>query len=353
MLYRTTQPIGVQGVVKCEPPSLGQFMRRRDLIALLGGGVASAWPLGGARAQRPTMPVVGFMHATSAATSQDLVAGFVQGLGQSGYVVGKNVAVEYRWANGQYDQLPALAADLVGRNVAAIAVITPVAARAVKKATTSIPIVFGIGSDPVKEGLVANLNRPGGNITGVTFFANLLDAKRAELLHQLAPDAHVVAVLLNPGNTNFELEQKEAGEALQALGLQPLMLQARDDAGIDAAFASLIEQHAAALFVSGDAVFGARRQKLADLALSHGIPTSFYNREQALVGGLMSYGASIPDTARQVGTYVGRILKGEKPGDLPVQQPTKFEFVINLKTAKALGLTVPPSILLLADEVIE
>lgn len=184
-------------------------MRRRDLIALLGGGVASAWPLGGARAQRPTMPVVGFMHATSAATSQDLVAGFVQGLGQSGYVVGKNVAVEYRWANGQYDQLPALAADLVGRNVAAIAVITPVAARAVKKATTSIPIVFGIGSDPVKEGLVANLNRPGGNITGVTFFANLLDAKRAELLHQLAPDAHVVAVLLNPGNTNFELEQKK------------------------------------------------------------------------------------------------------------------------------------------------
>ena len=328
-------------------------MRRREFIALLGGGVASAWPLGGARAQRPTMPVVGFMHAVSAASSQPLVAGFVQGLGQSGYVVGKNVAVEYRWANGQYDQLPALAADLVGRNVAAIAVITPVAARAVKKATTSIPIVFGIGSDPVKDGLVANLNRPGGNITGATFFANLLDAKRAELLHQLAPDARVVAVLLNPGNANFELEQKEAGEALQALGLQPLMLQARDDAGIDAAFASLIEQHAAALFVSGDAVFGARRQKLADLALSHGIPTSFYNREQALVGGLMSYGASIPDTARQVGTYVGRILKGEKPGDLPVQQPTKFEFVINVKTAKALGLTVPPSILLLADEVIE
>jgi putative ABC transport system substrate-binding protein len=299
------------------------------------------------------MPVVGFMHAISAASSQDLVAGFVQGLGQSGYVVGKNVAVEYRWANGQYDQLPALAADLVGRNVAAIAVITPVAARAVKKATTSIPIVFGIGSDPVKDGLVANLNRPGGNITGAAFFANLLDAKRAELLHQLAPDAHVVAVLLNPGNANFELEQKEVGEALQALGLQPLMLQARDDAGIDAAFASLIEQHAAALFVSGDAFFGGRRQKLADLALSHGIPTSFAYREQALVGGLMSYGASVPDTARQVGTYVGRILKGEKPGDLPVQQPTKFEFVINLKTAKALGLTVPPSILLLADEVIE
>jgi putative ABC transport system substrate-binding protein len=326
-------------------------MRRRDFIK--GIVALAATPSLAARAQRAPMPVVGFMHALSEASSQRLVAGFVQGLGQSGYVVGKNVAVEYRWANGQYDQLPALAANLAGRNVAAIAVITPVAARAVKKATTSIPIVFAIGSDPVKDGLVANLNRPGGNITGATFFANLLDAKRAELLHQLAPDAHVVAVLLNPGNANFELEQKEAGEALQALGLQPLMLQARDDAGIDAAFASLIEQHAAALFVSGDAVFGDRRQKLADLALSHGIPTSFYNREQTLVGGLMSYGASIPDTVRQVGTYVGRILKGEKPGDLPVQQPTKFEFVINLKTAKALGLTVPPSILLLADEVIE
>jgi ABC-type uncharacterized transport system substrate-binding protein len=326
-------------------------MRRRDFIK--GIVALAATPSLAARAQRATMPVVGFMHAVSAASSQDLVARFVQGLGQSGYVVGKNVAVEYRWANGQYDQLPALAADLVGRNVAAIAVITPVAARAVKKATTSIPIVFGIGSDPVKDGLVANLNRPGGNITGATFFANLLDAKRAELLHQLAPDAHVVAVLLNPGNANFELEQKEAGEALQALGLQPLMLQARDDAGIDAAFASLIEQHAAALLVSGDAFFGGRRQKLAELALRHNIPTSCPYREQAVAGCLMSYGANPSDTVRQLGTYVGRILKGEKPGDLPVQQPIKFEFVINLKTAKALGLTVPPSILLLADEVIE
>ena len=326
-------------------------MRRRDFIALFGG--AAAWPLA-AQAQQPaTMPVVGFMHGASAATNQHLVAGFLQGLGETGYVVEKNVAVEYRWANGHYDQLPALAADLVDRHVAAIAATTPVAALAAKKATTSTPIVFGIGGNPVKDGLVANLNRPGGNVTGATFFSNLLDAKRAELLHQLIPDAHVVAVLLNPGNLNFELEQKETAEALQALDLQPLMLQARDDAGIDAAFASLIEQHATALVVSGDAVFSDRRQKLADLALSHGIPTSFVNREEALAGGLMSYGANIPDTLRQVGTYVGRILKGEKPGDLPIQQPTKFEFVVNMKTAKTLGLTVPSSMQLLADEVIE
>lgn len=326
-------------------------MRRREFIKLIGS-TAAAWPLA-ARAQQATMPVVGFMHGTSAASNEHSVASFVQGLAQTGFIVGTNVAVEYRWANGQYERLPALAADLVGRHVATIAAVTPVAARAVKNATTSIPIVFGIGSDPVKDGLVANLNRPGGNVTGATFFANLLDAKRAELLHQLAPNARLVAVLLNPGNANFEREQKDTGEALETLGLQPLMLQARDDAGIDAAFASLVERHAAALVVSGDAVFGNRRQKIADLALNHAIPTSFAYREAALAGGLMSYGASVPDTLRQVGSYVGRILKGEKPGDLPVQQPTKFEFVINIKTAKALGIAVPPSIQLLADEVIE
>ena len=326
-------------------------MRRRGFITLLGAA-AAAWPVA-VRAQQPTMPTVGFLHGASEATNQHLVAGFLQGLAQTGFVAEKNVAVEYRWASGQYDQLPALAADLVGRHVAAIAVVTPVAARAVKNATTSIPIVFGIGGDPIKDGLVANLNHPGGNVTGATFFANLLDAKRAELLHQLAPSAHLVAVLLNPGNANVEREEKETGEALRALGLQPLMLQARDDAGIDAAFGSLIEQHAAALFVSGDAIFSDRRQKIADLALKHAIPTSFVNREQALAGGLMSYGANIPDTLRQVGTYVGRILKGEKPGDLPVQQPIKFEFVINMNTAKALGIIVPSSIQLLADEVIE
>jgi putative tryptophan/tyrosine transport system substrate-binding protein len=326
-------------------------MRRRDFIKGIAG-LATASPLA-ARAQQATMPVVGFMHGVSAATNQHLVAGFVQGLGQTGYVVGKNVAVEYRWANGQYDQLPVLAADLVDRHVATIAAITPGAALAAKKATTSIPVVFGIGSDPVKNGLVANLNRPSGNITGATFFTNLLDAKRAELLHQLIPDARVVAVLLNPDNVNLELEQKETSEALRALGLQPLLLQARDDAGIDAAFASLTEQHVAALVVSGDAFFSDRRKKIADLASSRAILTSFANREAALAGGLMSYGANIPDTLRQVGIYVGRILKGEKPGDLPVQQPTKFELVINMKTAKALGIAVPSSMQLLADEVIE
>jgi putative ABC transport system substrate-binding protein len=278
---------------------------------------------------------------------------FAQGMSQTGYVEGRNVAVEYRWANGQYDQLPAIAAELVRRQVAVIGVVSPVGALAAKQATTSIPIVFALGSDPVKDGLVASLNRPGGNITGATFFANLLDSKRLGLLHQFVPDANVIAALLNPKNANFELEKNETQEAARTLGLELVLLQASTEREIDDSFMTLTQQHAATLFVAGDAFLGGHAEQIAKLAVRNGIPTSFGLREQAAAGGLMSYGASITEAVRQAGNYVGRILKGEKPADLPVQQPTKFEFVINLKTAKALGLTIPQSMLLLADEVIE
>jgi ABC-type uncharacterized transport system substrate-binding protein len=325
-------------------------MKRRDFITLLGG--AAAWPIG-ARAQQSTVPVVGFLHGGSQQGQEHTTAAFEQGLGETGYVVGKNVTVEYRWAEGQYDRLPELAANLVRRQVAVIATATPVAALATKEATKSIPIVFALGSDPVKDGLVASLNRPGGNITGATFFNNLLVAKRMELLHQLVPNAKIVGVLLNPKNANVELETNDSQTAARALGVELVLLRATDEPGIDKAFASLVEQRAAALLVSGDVLFTTRREQIADLALRYAVPMSVANREQVLAGGLVSYGANRTDTFRQTGNYVGRILKGEKPSDLPVQQPTKFEFVINMKTAKTLGLTVPNSMQLLADEVIE
>jgi putative tryptophan/tyrosine transport system substrate-binding protein len=327
-------------------------MKRREFIALLGGAV-TAWPIA-ARAQQPAAgPVVGFMHGGSQQGLKDEVVAFEQGLRETGYVPGKNVTVEYRWAEGRYDRLPELAANLVRRQVAVIATATPVAALATKEATKSIPIVFALGSDPVKDGLVASLNRPGGNITGATFFNNLLVAKRMELLHQLVPNAKIVGVLLNPKNANVELETNDSQTAARALGVELVLLRATDEPGIDKAFASLVEQRAAALLVSGDVLFTTRREQIADLALRYAVPTSVPNREQVLAGGLMSYGANRTDTFRQTGNYVGRILKGEKPSDLPVQQPTKFEFVINMKTAKTLGLTVPNSMQLLADEVIE
>jgi putative ABC transport system substrate-binding protein len=324
---------------------------RRQFISALGG-MAVAWPLA-ARAQQPAMPVIGYLSGASLKGQTATTAAFRQGLGETGFLEDRNVAIEYRWANGQYDQLPAFAADLVHRQVAAIAAITPVAALAAKKATTSIPIVFSLGSDPVRDGLVASLNRPGGNITGATFFANLLAAKRLELLHQLVPNAGVVAMLLNPKNSNVELEKNETQKAAQVLGLQLVFLQASTDREIDGAFANLAQQRAGAILFSGDVLFGDRREQIAELAARYAIPTCFPNRVQAVVGGLMSYGARNTDTFRQAGNYVGRILKGEKPADLPIQQPTKFEFVINMKTAEALGLTIPQSMLLLADEVIE
>jgi ABC-type uncharacterized transport system substrate-binding protein len=326
-------------------------MRRREFIRLFGSTVV-AWPLA-ARAQQPAMPVIGFLHAASLEGQADATAAFRQGLDETGYVEGRNVAIEYRWANGQYNQLPAFAADLVRRQVAVIAAGATAAALAVKQATTSIPIVFILGSDPVRDGLVASLNRPGGNITGATIFTNLLAAKRLELLHQLVPNANIIAVLLNPKNAIIELEKNEMQEAARALGLQLVILQASTGHEIDGSFANLVQQRAGALLVGGDVLFNDRREQIAELAARHAVPTSCADRQEVVAGGLMSYSASIIDTFHQAGKYVGRILKGEKPADLPVQQPTKFEFVINMKTAKALGLTVPNSLQLLADEVIE
>jgi putative ABC transport system substrate-binding protein len=325
-------------------------MRRREFITLIGA--VGAWPLA-ARAQQQVMPTIGFLDGGSQATTLSVVAAFKQGLLDTGYVEGKNVLIEFRWANAQYDQLPALAADLVRHQVAVIATDTPVAALAAKQATTSIPIVFGLGSDPVRDGLVASLNRLGGNITGATFFSNLLSAKRLDLFHRLVPNANVIAVLLNPKNANVELEGHQTQEAARLLGLQLVLLQATGEREIDEAVASLIQQGAAALIVSGDAMFYGRRAQIAELALRYKSPTSCPFRDQTAAGCLMSYGASIPETFRQAGNYVGRILKGEKPADLPVQQPTKFELVINLKTAKALGLDVPTGLSATADELIE
>ena len=326
-------------------------MKRREFITLLGGATAAPamfWPLG-ARAQQPAMPVIGLLSGTDRDARQ--LAAIRRGLNEAGYVEGRNVAIEYRWAEGQYDQLPALVADLVRRQVTVIATVTPVAALAAKQATTSIPIVFALGSDPVKDGLVASLNRPGGNVTGATFFGNLLAAKRTELLHQLVADVKVFAVLLNPKNANVELEKSDTQQAVRALGLHLVLVQASTEDEIDKSFADL--QGATALLVSGDARFYDRRRQIAELAVRHAIATCLPYREQAVAGGLMSYGADITDTFRQAGNYVGRILQGEKPADLPVQQPTKFEFVINLQTARLLGLDVPPMLLARADEVIE
>jgi putative ABC transport system substrate-binding protein len=323
---------------------------RRQAIVVLGG-TAFAWPLT-ARAQQ-SVPVVGYLHAGTSEANHNLVAALGQGLSQIGYIEGKNVAIEYRWADNQYDRLPALAADLVRRQVAVIATGTPSAAIAAKKATTVIPIVFGIGGDPVVLGLVASLNRPAHNITGATFFSNLLDAKRLELLYQLVSGAHLIAVLVNPKNANAEREIHDTQEAARSLGLDLAFGQASTEREIDVAVPSLASRHPAALIVASDAFLNAQGNQIAKLAIQNGLPTSFSFREQAVTGGLISYGASITDTVRQVGNYVGRILKGEKPGDLPVQQPTKFEFVINMKTARALGLAIPNSMQLLADEVIE
>jgi putative ABC transport system substrate-binding protein len=330
-------------------------MRRRKIIALIGGAAALSANSSSVavRAQWPAMPVVGFMHGGSLKGEEYAIAAFGQGLGETGYVAGKNVAIEYRWANGQYDQLPALAADLIRHQVAVIAAVTPVAALAAKQATTSIPIVFSLGSDPVRDGLVGSLNRPGENITGATFFGNLLSAKRLDLFHRLVPKPTVISILLNPKNANVELERHQTQEAAQLLGLQLVLLQATNEREIDEAIASLIQQRAAALIVSGDVTFFSRRQQTAELALRHNIATSCPYRDQTAAGCLMSYGANISETHRQAGNYVGRILKGEKPADLPVQQPTKFELVINLKTAKTLGIDVPIGLSAAADELIE
>jgi putative tryptophan/tyrosine transport system substrate-binding protein len=332
-------------------------MRRREFIAALGGAAAASstiWPLA-ARAQQPVLPVIGFVHSGSADGSAYVAAAFRKGLGETGYVEGQNVAIEYHWLQGQFDGLPALMTDLVRRRVAVI--VTPAAgpaALAAKAATATIPIVFGVGDDPVKLGLVASLARPGGNATGINFFSQEVDAKRLGLLHELVPKAVRIAVLLNPTNpTSAEATLREVQEAARVIGLEIHVLNASTSREIDTAFAILARERPDALFVAGDAFFNSRRVQFATLAVRDRIPAIYSVSDFVLAGGLMSYGTNLGDRIRQVGVYTGDILKGSKPADLPVLQSTKFEFVINMQTARALGIEVPPTLLATADEVIE
>jgi putative ABC transport system substrate-binding protein len=328
-------------------------MRRREFITLLGSGAAT-WPLS-ARAQQSTMPIVGFVSGRSANTSVREVAGFLKGFNETGYVEGQNATIEYHWLEGQYDRLPSLMADFVRRRVAVIVTLgSGPAAVAAKSATSTIPIVFAVGEDAVRMGLVTSLSRPGGNATGINFLAAEVGAKRLALLHELVPKAIRIAVLVNPANASTaEPTLQEVPEAARTLGLQITVLNASTSGEIEAAFSTLVSDRADALFVAPDAFFISRRVQFATLAARHGIPAAYPTREEAEAGGLMSYGVDIPYFCRQVGLYTGQILKGAKPADLPVVQSTKFEFVINSQTARALGIEIPNSLQLLADEVIE
>jgi len=325
--------------------------RRRHFITLLGSA-AVAWPLA-ARAQQSAMPVIGFLNSASPAPYAPMVAAFHQGLKETGHIEGQNVAIEYRWANAQYDRVPAMAADLADRRVAVIVANTP-GVQAVKAATTTIPIVFTTGGDPMQLGLVASLSRPGGNVTGVTTLNVEVTPKRLELAHELLPTATIIAALVNPTNPNTEIELRGMHAAARALGLQLHVLHASSERDFAAVFAALPQLRAGVLVISGtDTFLISRNEQLAALTIRHAVPTIFQFREFIAAGGLMSYGGSITDSYRQAGIYAGRILKGEKPADLPVQQSAKVELMINLKTAKALGLTMPTALLVRADEVIE
>ncbi len=324
-------------------------MNRRKVLMLLAGAITAARA---PRAQQKALPTIGILGPTSPGPFAGFVAAFHQGLSETGYVEGQNVAIEYRWAEGRYDRLPVMAADLVARKVDVIVAPGPPLALAAKNATSTIPIVF-MGGDPVADGLVDSFARPGGNLTGVTFMNAELMPKRFELLSELAPQAGVIALLVNPNNSNADPTIRDVQEAARAKGVQLRVLRASTESEIDAAFTTLVQVQAGALLLGADPFFGQRRDQLVALAARHAVPAIADRRGFAAAGGLISYGTSFTDSVRQVGMYAGKILKGTKPADLPVQQPTRFELVVNLSTAKALGLTVPQMILALATEVIE